>query len=205
MALATYDDLIAAVADWMARNNINADRANDFVALAEADFNRVLRVTSMQTRAAATVQAGDPYLSMPADSLGLRVLTHDSTPFEELQYTTADWMRTQLMRLNQGRPKFYAQFGTEFQLGPVPDQDYTFEAIYYARIPAISAGAPTNWLLTRHPDVYLFGTLVQCGLFYQNDAIISRYQPRLTQLLDDVRSSEQSAEFNGSPLVTRVS
>ncbi|OWJ67445.1 phage adaptor protein [Inquilinus limosus] len=205
MALAAYADLISAVADWMARNSINADRANDFIALAEADFNRVLRVTSMEKRAATTIEAGDAYLSMPTNCLGLRVLTHDTTPFEELQYVTSDWMRTRLMRLNMGRPKFYAQFGSEFQLGPLPDQDYDFEAIYYERIPALTSLATSNWLLDRNPDIYLFGALVQCALFYQNDALLARYQPLLQQKLDDLRASEQTIEFNGSPLQTRVS
>lgn len=205
MTISTYDELVSATADWMARNNISSTRANDFVSLAEADFNRTLRVTSMERRAAATIEAGDAYLSMPQNCLGLRVLTHDTTPFEELQYVTQDWMRTRLMRLNTGRPKFYAQFGTEFQLGPVPDANYAFEAIYYERIPGLSAGAPTNWLLEQHPDIYLFGTLVQCALFYQNDTMLARYEPRLAQKLDDLRSSESSIEFNGSPLQTRVS
>lgn len=42
---------------------------------------------------------------------------------------------------------------------PVPNTTYTIELIYYLRIPALSDSATSNWMLTDHPDAYLYGTL----------------------------------------------
>ena len=202
MALATYTDLIAAVADWLARNSITGGRADDFITLTEAKFNRELRVPQMESRAATSIAAGDAYLSVPTDMLAIRVLTHDSQPNEQLQYATPDWLRG-FYRSMPGRPKHYAQFGSEWQLGPVPDINYTFEAIYWARIPGLSAENPTNWLLRDAPDVYLYGALFQASVYYRNASDISLYKSLLEEAVASLEHAGSDMSMNGSPLVTR--
>ena len=48
MAINTYSTLQTAVANWLDRDDL-ADRVPEFISLAEATFNRVLRIRSMET------------------------------------------------------------------------------------------------------------------------------------------------------------
>ena len=54
MAIGTYDELKTAVANWLDRDDLT-DRIPEFISLAEARFNRVLRLRSMETK-----QTGKP-------------------------------------------------------------------------------------------------------------------------------------------------
>jgi hypothetical protein len=56
---------------------------------------------------------------------------------------------------SSGQPRFFCLAGTSFRFAPVPDATYSSTLTYYAKVPALSAVATTNWLLTRRPDIYL--------------------------------------------------
>ena len=44
MALTTYTELKASLANWLNRSDLTTEIADDFIKLAEADFNSKLRV-----------------------------------------------------------------------------------------------------------------------------------------------------------------
>ena len=46
----------------------------------------------------------------------------------------------------------------------------TVELVYFARIPALTAAQPVNWLITKAPDVYLYGVLLEAMLFQKDEA-----------------------------------
>ena len=49
MAISNYSELQTAVANWLDRDDLTA-RIPEFIALAEARFNRVLRLRSMEAK-----------------------------------------------------------------------------------------------------------------------------------------------------------
>jgi hypothetical protein len=42
--------------------------------------------------------------------------------------------------------------------------------LYSQKVPALSDSATTNWLLTSHPDAYLFGTLTMSATLTEREA-----------------------------------
>ena len=54
MALTTYTELKASIADWLNRSDLTAAIA-DFISLAEAQIERTLRTRQMLTRTTLTV------------------------------------------------------------------------------------------------------------------------------------------------------
>ena len=48
MALNTYTELKASIANWLNRSDLTTEIAGDFIALAEADFNAKLRIRQME-------------------------------------------------------------------------------------------------------------------------------------------------------------
>jgi len=57
MAISTYSELQTAVANWLDRDDLT-DRIPEFIALAEARFNRVLRLRSMESKQTASTIGG---------------------------------------------------------------------------------------------------------------------------------------------------
>ena len=50
MALTNYTELKASLANWLNRSDLTTEIADDFIKLAEADFNSKLRVRSMMAQ-----------------------------------------------------------------------------------------------------------------------------------------------------------
>ena len=57
MAINSYSTLQTAVSNWLDRDDLS-DRIPEFISLAEATFNRVLRIRAMETTLADTTPSG---------------------------------------------------------------------------------------------------------------------------------------------------
>ena len=66
MAISTKAELHTAVANWLNRSDLTS-RIPEFIALAEASFNRNLRTREMLVRSTASVTG--QYVSIPTDYL----------------------------------------------------------------------------------------------------------------------------------------
>lgn len=174
MTIATFNDLTAAVADWIARDDLTA-RIPEFITLAEAKLNRSLRCQEMETRSYATVSITDAepaFIALPTDFQTMRsVVLSSVTDKPRLQYL--DDLKIKDYRSNIGdltaRPQYFGIFGTEMELVPRPDLAYVLEMTYRARLPALTNATQTNWLLTRAPDVYLYGAMLEAAPYMQDD------------------------------------
>jgi hypothetical protein len=76
VSISTYTELQTAVANWLARDDLTA-RIPEFIALAEAKFNRVLLHPRMETRVTLTVDtnlASPEFLDLPTDFQTMRTV-----------------------------------------------------------------------------------------------------------------------------------
>lgn len=98
-----------------------------------------------------------------------------------------------------GRPQAAAivDDGENLLLAPVPDQAYTAEIIYTTKLTPLSGSVSTNWLLDSHPDIYLYGSLVQSAPFLKDDPRLPMWQTMLdrglVQLGDLVKRRRQAS------------
>lgn len=199
MALATYSDLQASVAEWLHRDDLAA-RIPDFIALAEARMARELRLQRMKTTATLTTAAGVPTVALPPDWLEfarLRLLAPDLA----LQYLGSQ-AATEYRASDTGAPRRYAIEGAALALYPMPDAVYSIEAVYYARLAALSV-TPSNWLLSEAPGLYLFGALAESAPYIGDDARISLWDGRYRAEAENVRVADARAAASGSALRTR--
>ena len=82
MSLSTYSDLKTSVTDWLGFNEL-VPRVPDFVSLAEANFDRVIRAKEQITR--ATTSATTQYVSLPSDYLELDNVQINTSPVKRLE------------------------------------------------------------------------------------------------------------------------
>ena len=201
MALSNYTELQATVADYLNRDDLTSV-IPDFIALAEAEFNRDIRHRRMVTQTSLVINA--QYEDLPTDFLEAKALiVQDTTPYLcdfRTMASAADfnWQRDGA----PGIPACYSVVGEQLQFTPTPDAAYTGTLTYYAKIPDLATNS-TNWLLTNHPGIYLYGTLLQAAPYLHDDERLVTWGTLLTTALDKLVVEDQRAQFNASPLVMR--
>jgi hypothetical protein len=202
MAITTYSELKTAVADWLNRSDLTAAIPN-FISLAEAQMSRQIRHRKMVTRATAAMDT--PYFAVPADWKETIRFQLNTNPITPLLYVTPE----QLLEDSQvysagGQPMFFTTIGQQFEVLPQPDGSYDAELLYYAKLPALSDAAPTNWLLTESPDIYLYGTLAQSSPYLKEDERTAIWTSLYEKLVEDMRIADERARIGSSKLKPRI-
>jgi len=155
------------------------------------------------TRATATMDK--PYFAVQADRKETIRFQLNTNPITALLYVTPE----QLLEDSQvyssaGQPMFFTTVGQQFEVLPQPDGSYDAELLYYAKLPALSDAAPTNWLLTESPDIYLYGTLAQSAPYLKEDERTDNRTSLYEKLVEDMRIADERARIGSSKLKSRI-
>lgn len=202
MALSTYSELQTAVGSWLNRSDLTSN-IPDFIKLAEASFNRVLRTRNQIKRATSTVST--QFVTQPTDLLELYNIQINSSPIrrlEQVSLTKIDELKEG--NTSSGKPLYFSITGSDFELHPTPDTSYTLELIYYSTISSLSDTNTSNFLLTNHPDIYLYGTLVQAEPYLMNDERIGTWGTLLGKAIEELRVSDERSQTESGTLVMRA-
>ncbi len=168
MAVSTYTELKASIANWLNRSDLSDEIADDFIKLTEADFNAKLRIRQMEQIDTVTINAET--VSVPTGFISVRsfYILSSSTKYP-LEYITPHNMFEIRGGSRSGRPRSYtieADNETEqFRFGPSPDVSYTGYLSYYKNIEALSSSNASNPILDKHPGIYLYGSLYHAANF----------------------------------------
>lgn len=190
----TYTGLKASVADWLNRADLTT-QIPDFIAMAEARFNRVIRHNAMLQR--DTTVATTDYVNLPSDWLEhvSVVVTSDSSLSKPLEYVSNEEFNRLRLQSLTGAFRYYTIQDNKLVLLPATNSTTTtLELFYYGKIPALSASVATNWLLTRAPDLYLFGALVGAEAFLQNDERLPTWASAIDAILGELSVESERAK-----------
>ncbi|HYQ20082.1 MAG TPA: hypothetical protein VEQ64_05940, partial [Xanthobacteraceae bacterium] len=167
MSITTYTELKAAVENWLDHTLFTA-RVPEFIALFEAAANRRLRVQQQETQGAALLpSAVNGSVLLPADYLAWRHVTWQGTPTVELNYVAPAYLEAAYPTPATGIPAVFTIEGMALKIRPLSTTGIRLD--YFQKIPALADAAATNWLLAAHPDLYLFGALLEAEMFGVND------------------------------------
>jgi len=200
MAIATWTDLQGAVTNWLSHSNFSS-RYGEFATLFEAALNRKLRTHDMERSAVAFILSGTDniYGGLSADYLENRSIYLQTSPKKTvLKPASIDIIRSQYDY--SGIPKFFAILEDDIVIGPYANGDYVAILEYYAKIPSIETNN-TNWLLTKYPDVYLYGMLMQCAIYDHDPENEARYEARVNKIFDDIMIDDRKAKWNSRPSI----
>lgn len=195
MALATYLDLQTAVANHLNRSDLSA-RIPEFIAIAQARFNREIRHPRMLTRDdLATVDA--QYENTPSGWLETARYTLLSTPVVSLEYLTPEEITEKREQLrDSGKPRYFSVVGDEFEFLPTPGDTYAAHHLYYTAIDLTT----TSWLLTDHPDICLHGALVAAEPYIMNHERLPVWKSQLDEELRSLRKSGDRRAVSATPI-----
>lgn len=193
MAISDYASLLVDAGEYSGREDI-AHLFPRFIGLAEVKLNRALRVSSMESTTTLALVDGDA--ALPADFLEAReVRTSAYVPVRavSIQQLTSSYAG------NSGTPTGYAIVGSTLKARPVSDQTLTMT--YYAKIPALTAAAPTNWLLTRAPDVYLYSLVTEIAIWERDAAKVQAAQQLMSLALSGLAIEDERNRWGNAQVV----
>ena len=202
MAITTYDELKASIANWLNRDDLTAV-IPDFIALAEGDMNRQMRHWRMEKRSTASLNGR--YTQIPPGFIeAVRFhLDVDERPIDLL--TPLALQQRRLGNADaQGRPQFYAIIAGQIEIWPTPDANYTGEMYYYERISPLGGATTTNWVLEYYPDAYLYGALMHSAPYLSDDQRAAVWTSLYKNAIDGINANNDKAKHGGSGLRMRV-
>jgi len=198
MSISTYSELKTAVANFLARSDLT-DQIPNFIQLAEARLSRELETRDQEKRATATLTSGDEYIALPTDMREIREIKLNTSPNVVLEYKSPTTLDTAYTG-GSGQPVAYSIVGGELKIRPIPDSDYTAEIIYIGSLSALSSSNETNVMLTRHPDAYLSGSLVEAYTYLMDEQRASTYDAKFSRSIEEIRKDEQRSHYGTGAL-----
>lgn len=189
----TFAELCQAIGAWLNDPQVEPSIPT-FVTLAEAAINRRLAEAAAPSATVRATCLVDTEYSEAPDDLA-RPLSLVLASGEVIDKVSAESLQALNAAGPQGRgaPRRYALVGGAFRFHPAPDRAYAVELCYQARLSPLSAANGANWLSIRHPDVYLYGALLQSAPFLGEDARAPTWSALFNAALDAMIAAQGEA------------
>ena len=163
-----FPSLRTAFEEYLARPDLT-EYLPFFIQVTEAWLNRKLRTREMQATA-GLLQLPGAY-TLPVDYLEWigAIYTNPSirTPLS-LRFVEADSAEFRYRYRPGGDPQYFTVLGDQLQTRSLKAGTVTLT--YYRQIPALTEAAPTNWLVQKAPELYLYGALSEAYRFQKDEA-----------------------------------
>lgn len=199
MAITIQSELVAAVQNWRARTDLSSTRCAEFIALAEAKINRDIRDLAQETKSTSFSITGE-YVNVPSSFLAVKLF---QTTYGGVRYALRQASHEQETNMynDTGPPKFFTVTGSQFRFSPIPDATYTATLIYFVTLTALgTTGSNTNWLLTSHPDVYLYASLFEAAVYEQDAEAAAAYKALYREEVESLKKAAKGNRWSGTGL-----
>lgn len=203
MAISTYTELKSAISDWLNRTDLDSVIPT-FIGLAEVGMERVLRTRRMLKRSTATIDT--QYSAVPADFLEVRSIKITSvSPVQPMTFQSIEILdEMDAENPAGGTPMYFGIVGNQIRVHPIPAGSYTAELSYYAEIDKLSDSVSSNWILSSHPDVYLYGALLQAAPYLKDDERTAVWTTLYAAGIEAMKSSDERSSTSGGALNVRT-
>ena len=198
----TYAELKTNIANYLNRSDLTSE-IDIFIDNTEAELNRNLRVADMVKRATATAE--NQYLSLSTDwleAINIEITSNNFRPLMQMSIESLDVYRRSINN-KTGQPIYYAIVDNTLELAPSPDASYTLQLTYYGKIDALSDTNTSNFVLSTHPDVYLYGSLKHASVFLMEDERAPLFNAQFEKSLDEIKLQQEKRDFGKGSLVQR--
>ena len=186
MAIATWVELKAAVASWANRTDLTTE-IPDFIALAEARLNDMLLLKNYESDESLTLTQGVNSVALPtgyvsdiafwlvidSERLELTKTLPESLPY----YST------------NAQPRLWAVDGANIRFDYPADEAYSAK-FRMVKASNLGASVATNYLLTKRPDVYLAGSLVELARFTRDEELFAMWEAKFKAATAELKAAE---------------
>lgn len=197
MSITTFTELNSAIGDFLNRDDLTATIPS-FISLAKADMDRKIRHWRQEVR--SVISLDGQYVDLPDDFLEVIRIHSTASETQQLELIP-QWELLDRKRKSSnvaGEPTYYAITAGKLEVFPAPDEAYAAEIYYIGRVAALSDSVADNWILTYHPDVYLYGALMHSSMYLKDDARLQGWAALYQQGIDSINRDSDNAKFGGS-------
>jgi hypothetical protein len=130
-----------------------------------------------------TVTAQSGFTTLPNDYLAWRRVTWTGSTRSELGYVHSSYLQAAYPSQPADVPRIFTIEGSTLKVMPLSGTPLEFD--YYQAIPSL-VSASTNWLMTSHPDLYLFGSMCEAEAFGVNDERMPMWKARRDEIFEEI-------------------
>lgn len=194
LGLTSYAELQRMVADYLDRGDLE-NVIPHLVTLAEAKFKRDIRIRNLTSQ---TLSISSDDLSLPATLERIEAWYFDGdTYFGAIETVGADQIGDLKVRYGKtGVPRFAAIIDGAARFAPAPDSTYSTKLVFWEKLTALSAGV--NWLYENHPDIYLYGTLVEAEPYLKRDDRVVVWKSMLEEAIQSLDMQTTANQSGGT-------
>lgn len=188
MAITTYSELQTAVGNWLNRTDLSS-RIPEFIALAESRLNRRLRLRVMEDDETLTGVVGSRIIAVPSGYVApISFFIVRTTGREPLTFVRSR-METYTA---QSEPRYWTIDNTNIAFERPCDSAYSFLFKMYLGF-ALTNSVTTNWLLTNHPDAYLYASVAEGFKYLRNDNATSEFEALTDRAIKEIQDKENQS------------
>ena len=199
----TRTELLALFERYLKRNDLT-DLYGDFLEMAEARINAVMRLKEMEVRSTSTPTAA--HWLLPDDYLELRhIQTAHSGGAYPIEYLTPEQADDQ-RRILSGAYKFYTLLDDSIEIIPHPTDESTteIEIFYYAKVDALEDGTDTNDIVTNYPNLYLYALMGEAARYREAFDQANGWFDSFDSFAEQLNKQAQAARFSGNSMQMRA-
>jgi hypothetical protein len=206
MAITTFGELKTAVANFMKPNTslVSAEttsRIPEYIAMSRAELQRILvkakfrKLDNLTT--ALTVTSG--VATIPTGFHGVKSLRQNASGYERITYQPIDRIES-FDYAATGEPRHYDRVGDTLVFWPATTT--TVRMRWTGSLTALSADGDTDWLITSHPDLSLYGALLEADLRLDLEEMRPKWQAAYSRKLSDLLALDQAVPDAIMPLAS---
>ena len=203
MAYDTYDNLKKAVLGQTHRDNLST-KFDDFLDITEVEIRSnpegPLKLNSKEQISTAPTSITSRFLALPPgfqSSREFSITIGDS--IGGLKFRTPDQL---VIRPNTGTPCFFTVRGNEIEFDILPNEAYDVTMTHSKSLVPLSVSNQTNEILTKYPNVYLYGCLKQAFIFNEDFEEAAINDGLFSEAINSANMAEHDIKYPTQPQET---
>ena len=200
-----YTTLVDKVVKYQDREGDTAftDQVDTFIGMSEASFNRKLKSRFVRTTVTLTTDA-DGYATLPADFVRAHSFTTANGNLYQSLGVIASGAIAILFPISAGGiPTYVSVSGGRFRIQTNSASDVVLD--YDQRFIGLSSTNATNWIMDRHPDLYLFTVLAQSAVWLKNYQEASTLGAQALAVADEIDAMYAQELYNYAGITLEMS
>ncbi|MGI9308551.1 MAG: phage adaptor protein [Gammaproteobacteria bacterium] len=201
----TRAELLTIFERYLKRNDLT-DLYSDFIRMAEARINAVVRLSEMEVRSTSTPT--EAFWALPDDFIEMRhIQAAVSRGDRVLEYLTPEQAdNNRLVYGSSGGYRAYSILDNQIEIIPHPtaDSETVVEMFYYAKPAALANAGDTNDVVTNYPNLYLYAMLGEAALYREAAAQAEQWLNSFDAFAKQLNTRAQTARFSGDSLQMRA-
>jgi hypothetical protein len=215
MAIDTYAKLQSEILDTLDRTDLVAD-VTEFtpgtiegavqraISKAERRIIRRLRTREFETSSSISTVSGTETISIPSDLVMIKAAVIQTNPNVVLQQKDLTTLLNDNPSTATGTPASYAAFGTSLYLRPVPGTAQTIKLFYYNSPTPLSDSNTSNTILTKYPDLLLYGALIEITAHVEDDERLQIWKGAFDEAVKDITEDNTLNRWSGAPIRSSI-